>query len=188
MVFFAKYGGEMVRYAFITKGVEVDSKGVARAQKEGSWGVKLKMDVKKPVVGLATHVKDNQLVVMHADGVLRGYAITAAALVPLYSVQVDLALGKSTSMGVLKMVPHPFVPGGVLILQGARGGSFCVMEEVGRSEPRAVVRARVPGSNLLLGMDLYRPARLVLVFSQAPASSKLKVRCCGCCCLSCGRC
>jgi hypothetical protein len=66
----------------------------------------------------------------------------------------------------------------LICAQGARGGSFCVMEEVGRSEPRPVVRARVPEPNLLLGIDLYRPARLVLVFSQAPASSKVKVSCC----------
>jgi hypothetical protein len=50
-----------------------------------------------------------------------------------------------------------------------------VLEEVGRSEPRTVVKGRTPESNLLLGMGYYRPARLVLVFSQGAGSARLQV-------------
>jgi hypothetical protein len=95
----------------------MDAKSGAKAAREGSWGVKLKIDVKRPIVGLATHVKDSTLAVLHADGVLRGYGVTAKELVPLYTVALDLALSRSTAQGLLSMVQHPFVPGGVLILQ-----------------------------------------------------------------------
>ena len=45
-------------------------------QESGSWGSKLKLDVSKPILGLATHPLDPALLLLlHADGGLRCYQV-----------------------------------------------------------------------------------------------------------------
>ncbi len=51
----------------------------------------MKLDVQKAILGLAAHHIDAQLLVLGADGALRGYAIAGGGgdvLSPLYAVQV----------------------------------------------------------------------------------------------------
>lgn len=44
------------------------------------WGIKLKLDVNKAVVGLAAHPTSSQLLVLYEDGALRGYVMTGNGL------------------------------------------------------------------------------------------------------------
>ena len=57
-----------------------------------TWGSKLKTDVVKPILGLSCHPTDHQqLLLLHGDGFLRGYAPSDRGagdlLTQLYSVQ-----------------------------------------------------------------------------------------------------
>lgn len=44
------------------------------------WGIKLKLDVNKAVVGLAAHPTSSQLLVLYEDGALRGYVMSSSGL------------------------------------------------------------------------------------------------------------
>jgi hypothetical protein len=44
------------------------------------WGVKLKLDVAKTVVGLAAHPTASQLIVLYDDGALRAYVMSSSGL------------------------------------------------------------------------------------------------------------
>jgi hypothetical protein len=50
------------------------------------WGVKLRLDLKKPVIGLAAHPREQQLVALFGDGALRGYALGQGGLVPTFTL------------------------------------------------------------------------------------------------------
>jgi hypothetical protein len=53
-------------------------------QDTGNWGCKLKLDVSKPILGLTLHPTDPGLVMLlHADGAIRGYAAATPATSPL---------------------------------------------------------------------------------------------------------
>lgn len=53
---------------------------------KSTWGLKVKLDVKKPIIGLAAHPTDGQLLVLFQDGGLRSYAIAAGDLAPVYAL------------------------------------------------------------------------------------------------------
>lgn len=59
--------------------------GRAAAEKL-KWGLKLKLDVKKPVIGLAAHPREQQIAALFGDGVLRGYALGQGGLVPTFAI------------------------------------------------------------------------------------------------------
>jgi hypothetical protein len=57
-------------------------------QQLGSWGVRCKYDSPKPILGLAVHPNDQEIILLHADGHLRGYGITPGeALTSLWALQ-----------------------------------------------------------------------------------------------------
>mgnify|MGYP001806789564 CR=1 FL=1 len=91
------------------------------ASSASGWGSRVKLDVQKAILGLACHVVDAQLMVLTADGQLRGYAIAGGGgdvMTPLWAVQVQDAADKVVPpLGILTCVPHPAVAGGALILQ-----------------------------------------------------------------------
>lgn len=56
----------------------------ASADRKLKWGVKLKLDVNKAVVGLAAHPSTTALLVIFDDGTLRGYGMSPNGLQPLW--------------------------------------------------------------------------------------------------------
>ncbi len=67
----------------------------AHIAQEGTWGAKLKLEPSKPILGLALPLpasasSEGPLLVLHADGLLRGYSATAPTnedVQPLFQVQ-----------------------------------------------------------------------------------------------------
>ncbi len=53
----------------------------------GSWGSRVKYEAPRPILGLAAHPSESELVVLHADGFLRGYSCGGEALGGLWAVQ-----------------------------------------------------------------------------------------------------
>ncbi|KAG2431967.1 hypothetical protein HYH02_013183 [Chlamydomonas schloesseri] len=153
--------------------------GPSRAASSASgWGSRVKLDVQKAILGLACHVVDAQLMVLTADGQLRGYAIAGGGgdvMTPLWAVQVQDAADKVVPpLGVLTCVPHPAVAGGALILQGSRTGTATVLEAPGRSTPSQVVRGRVPNWAATIGMGFDKASSTVLAFGLSEGGGRLK--------------
>lgn len=167
LVFFCKYGKEVVRMTAVLKPSHGDGK--AGSKVEGKWGIKTKVDVAKPVVGLASHPRDNHLLILHGDGFLRGYSAGGVILNPLYAIPLDpLGAKTSLSLGFLDAVLHPYIPGAALVLQGSRTGTLAVLELLGRSEPRIVLRWQTPGGESLVGLGLHQDSHTILAFLEKP--------------------
>jgi hypothetical protein len=64
------------------------------AEKKLKWGVKLRLDVNKPVVGLAAHPTASQLMVLFDDGSLRSYALTPSGLQMIWPAAFTLPGGQ----------------------------------------------------------------------------------------------
>jgi hypothetical protein len=79
VIFFTRYGKNSIRMAVNSSTGPASAKAKA-AEKKLKWGVKLRLDVNKPVVGLAAHPTASQLLVLFDDGSLRGYALTPNGL------------------------------------------------------------------------------------------------------------
>ena len=95
ILFFSKYGGEVLRACYSGEQPSLKS-----PKDSGSnWGSKLKLDVSKPILGLTCHPSPEaggMVILLHADGVLRGYsapdvasggALEGQILSCLYSLQ-----------------------------------------------------------------------------------------------------
>lgn len=72
--------------------------GAGAAQKSSSsaklkWGVKLRLDVNKPVAGLAAHPTASQLLVLFDDGSLRSYALASTGLQSIWPAAYSLPGG-----------------------------------------------------------------------------------------------
>ena len=186
VVFFTPLGKDSVRMAYAAGAAALQQAvaAAASAARRGGtsaaqvlsgpdrlrWGIKLKLDCKKPVVGLAAHPSEPQLLVMCADGALRGYALSRAGLTPLYALGgLDPLGGRAAGApGKLTAVPHPFVRGGCLLLHGTRAGGLAVAEALGRDEPRLLLRARSPGSVPVLDVGYHAPSRTVVAVVPTP--------------------
>jgi hypothetical protein len=57
------------------------------------WGLKLKLDVKKPVIGLAAHPREQEIVALFGDGALRGYKVSSGGLAPTFTLPGARARG-----------------------------------------------------------------------------------------------
>lgn len=79
VIFFTRHGKDSVR--MVVPGMEGN-----KAAEKLKWGLKLKLDVKKPVIGLAAHPREQQLVALFGDGALRGYALGQGGLVPTFTL------------------------------------------------------------------------------------------------------
>lgn len=185
-VFFTKYGKDALRMASAVKGEgEAGSgggrsgvvPGLVRKERGHTWGLKARLDVKKPIVGLAAHPTDNILAVLGGDGILRAYNISLDSLNPMWNIAVgniDPPQGPLLT-GILEFAPHPYQEGSAMMMQGTTGGSFCVYECLARSEPRVVLRDSTPDGAPVIGMGVHKDSRCVLVFS-ANRKQKVKVR------------
>lgn len=87
VVFFTRYGKPSVRMAVGGAGAgsgRVGRAGAAAgaggAEKRLKWGIKLRLDVAKPVAALAAHPTASQLLLLLDDGSLRCYGLTGAGL------------------------------------------------------------------------------------------------------------
>ncbi|GLI65745.1 hypothetical protein VaNZ11_009346 [Volvox africanus] len=155
------------------------SGGSATSGRGGSsWGTRVKLDVQRAILSLACHHIDAQLLVLTADGQLRGYGIASGGgevLAPIYAVQVQDPSDKLSLLGgVLSCVPHPALPTGAIILQGSRVGTVTVLEAPGRSAPTIVLRGRVPLHFSTIGMGICRTQNTLLVFGHSDGG---RVRC-----------
>ncbi|KXZ50212.1 hypothetical protein GPECTOR_17g849 [Gonium pectorale] len=143
----------------------------------GNWGSRVKLDVQKPILALACHVVDAQVLVLTGDGSLRGYAIAGGGgdvLSPLYSVPVVEGADKGwQAPGLLACVPHPSVPGGALVLQGSAslpspqgpsGAAVAVLEAPGRGPPTPLLRTRMPGWATTVGLGVDPATNTLLAF------------------------
>jgi hypothetical protein len=79
VIFFTRHGKDSVR--MVVPGME----GRRQAEKL-RWGLKLKLDVKKPVIGLAAHPREQQIVALFGDGALRGYVLGQGGLAPTFTL------------------------------------------------------------------------------------------------------
>ncbi|GLC75697.1 hypothetical protein PLESTF_001674900 [Pleodorina starrii] len=176
LIYFCRYAKDTLRLATLPSragGVLVDGGGPGGGgggRGSGGWGTRVKLDVQKAILGLACHPLDAQLLVLTADGQLRGYAVAGAGgdvLAPLFAVQVQDPSDKlAPPCGVLTCVPHPGLPAGCIILQGARAGTVAVLEAPGRTAPTVVHRGRVPYLNSTIGMGVCRTNGTLLVFGH----------------------
>ncbi|GAX73289.1 hypothetical protein CEUSTIGMA_g743.t1 [Chlamydomonas eustigma] len=168
ILFFSKYGGEVLRASHA-------GDNAPRNKDSVNWGAKLKLDISRPLLGLCCHPSDpSLLMVMHADGGLRCYQVPAIAggaleglaLAPLFALQLqESLLGKPLpAAGPLRALPHPTVAGSCLILQAARLGEVCVMEQIGRSNPTVLLKTRMAGWVAILGMGLVKVQHVLLIF------------------------
>ncbi|KIY91431.1 hypothetical protein MNEG_16533 [Monoraphidium neglectum] len=133
------------------------------------WGVKLRLDLKKPVIGLAAHPREQQLVALFGDGALRGYALGQGGLVPTFTLPVDSLAGRvSLAACLLEGHKHPFIPGAALLLYGTQNGGIMAFELAGRDEPRLLLRARAPGGRAVVGMGVHRDSNTLLAFTLLP--------------------
>lgn len=171
ILFFCKYGGEVLRACY--SGEEPSPK--APKDSGNNWGSKLKLDVSKPILGLTCHPSSEGLVmVLHADGVLRGYfapdvgggSLEGQILALVYAVQIQEPVqGKNLpAIGTLRAVPHPQSTSGCIILQSTRLGSVCILEQVGGNSPSTLIKTQMQGWLAILGMGVVKAEQLVLVF------------------------
>ncbi|KAG2445523.1 hypothetical protein HXX76_000138 [Chlamydomonas incerta] len=192
-IYFCRYAKDTLRLATLPSrggAPAADAAAAAAAAKEAKdgpsraassasgWGARVKLDVQKAILGLACHVVDAQLMVLTADGQLRGYAITGGGgdvMTPLWAVQVQDAADKVVPpLGTLTCVPHPAVAGGALILQGSRMGTATVLDAPGRGTPAQIVRGRVPNWAATIGMGFDKASNTVLAFGLSEGSGRLK--------------
>lgn len=57
---------------------------------EGSWGIKVRLEPTKAIIGLALPANSTILLVLHSDGELRGYNTTTAStegLQPMFTTR-----------------------------------------------------------------------------------------------------
>ncbi|KAG2498542.1 hypothetical protein HYH03_003293 [Edaphochlamys debaryana] len=171
-IYFARYAKDTLRLALLPSragGVPAPEGGAGGGGKgANSWGTRVKLDAAKPILQLACHHVDAQLLALTADGLLRGYAIAGGGgdvLTPLYALLVQDPMDKLVPLpGVLVVVPHPALPTGALILQGSRMGTAVVLELPGRTTPSPVIRGRVPNWQATIGMGVDRATGMVMAF------------------------
>eukprot|EP00798_Chlamydomonas_sp_ICE-L_P021107 gene21107-27995_t len=172
MVYFTKLGKEIVRYAYVNKTEMRDAKGrPVKDSKDTSWGSKLKLDTIKPILSLGYHPTDQQLLVLHADGVMRGYCPGAGQDVPaaLFAISLHDPVGKVLpAKGTLEALPHPFMPGGMLLLQATRLGAINIMEQVGSNNPKVLLTTRITGWSAILGLGYHPSTQLITVGRNTP--------------------
>ena len=163
-VFFTRHGKDSVR--MVVPGMEG-----RKAAEKLKWGLKLRLDVRKPVIGLAAHASEQALMVLFGDGALRGYAMGSAGLVPTFALAVDALAGGRVSLAasLLEARPHPFVAGAGLLLYGTQSGGVLAFElpPGGREEPRLLLRARAPGGRPVVGLGVHEATNTLLAFSAA---------------------
>ncbi|WIA34203.1 hypothetical protein OEZ86_012559 [Tetradesmus obliquus] len=172
VVFFTRYGKNSIRMA-VNSGTGPASAKAKAAEKKLKWGVKLRLDVNKPVVGLAAHPGASQLMVLFDDGSLRSYALTPSGLQMIWPSAFMLpgdaaALGRlSLSQPPCQALPHPFIEGGCLLALGSGSGSLLLLELVGKAEPRVLLKTVMPGNAPVIGLGLQQAERLLLAFSSS---------------------
>jgi hypothetical protein len=127
-IFFTRHGKDSVR--MVVPGME----GRRQADKL-KWGLKLKLDVKKPVIGLAAHPREQEIVALFGDGALRGYKMGSGGLVPTYTLPGARAgkAGGLVAAAAAQRLPDPGREGSGQ--QQARGVAFMSC----RRRPRALM-------------------------------------------------
>ncbi|GFH32207.1 hypothetical protein HaLaN_31390, partial [Haematococcus lacustris] len=87
-LYFVKLGKEVVRTASFHRGDILDAQGKPLKDKGGSWGLRVKHEAPKPILGLAAHPSEPLLLLLSSDGQLRGFNVVADdAVSPTFSVQ-----------------------------------------------------------------------------------------------------
>eukprot|EP00775_Hariotina_reticulata_P010067 gene10067-10222_t len=169
VVFFTRYGKNSIRMA------------VNAADRKLKWGVKLKLDVNKAVVGLAAHPTTTALLVIFDDGTMRGYGLSPNGLQPLwpsvFALPGDTAalLRLSVTPPLFQALPHPFIDGACLLAIGGGSGNILVMEVAGRGEPRPVLKTVIQGSLPIVGLGVYQPEHVLFVFGARPNANNVHV-------------
>lgn len=173
--FFAKYGRNRLRMASST-----DAPQDAKPQAGQQWGTSVKLDSSKGILGLAGSPTDNHLAVLTADGVLRGYALNASGLSPLYASHIDPTLQGAKSLapqGFLEFVPHPFMPSGSLLLYGVKhSGQIMAFEVASGAQPRALIKGTANKGLPLVGLAFDQGSKSLLAFSRGGAGDFLRVQ------------
>ncbi|MEW5307367.1 MAG: hypothetical protein WDW36_009771 [Sanguina aurantia] len=167
-IYFCRFAKDVVRLAHTVRPVARDAKGNVRKDPKdsglaglssGGWGTTLKLDTTKPIWGLACNHSDQQVYILHADGMLRGYlpsASSADGLTPLWAVRVqDVAERGVPAEGTLQVVGHPSLESGSLILQASRLGSVAILEQAKQEAPAVLLQLQVPGWAATLGMGAH---------------------------------
>ncbi|KAL6756416.1 hypothetical protein V8C86DRAFT_3026786 [Haematococcus lacustris] len=183
-LYFVKLGKEVVRTASFHRGDILDAQGKPLKDKGGSWGLRVKHEAPKPILGLAAHPSEPLLLLLSSDGQLRGFNVVADdAMSPTFSVQVQDPSPKVHGVpGTLLMLPHPLLPGGCLILQvlhldlavivtydtasAARLGQLCILEMGSSpgSSPVVALKASMQGWAVVLGMGMVKDLRQVFAY------------------------
>ncbi|KAJ9522135.1 hypothetical protein QJQ45_005148 [Haematococcus lacustris] len=167
-LYFVKLGKEVVRTASFHRGDILDAQGKPLKDKGGSWGLRVKHEAPKPILGLAAHPSEPLLLLLSSDGQLRGFNVVADdAMSPTFTVQVQDPSPKVHGVpGTLLMLPHPLLPGGCLILQAARLGQLCILEMGSSpgSSPVVALKASMQGWAVVLGMGMVKDLRQVFAY------------------------
>lgn len=176
-VFFCKYGKETVRSAQVEKRVSYDAKGKPIKEAEPGWGERLKLDVVKPIVALASHPHEPTVYILFIDGLLRGYTTNDGLLLPQYSVQVMDAAKSIVVPPVLILVSHPLLDTAALCMLGVQlgatqpgspqSGVFTAVEMPIRADPRVVYRQKLEKLDAVLGVGFHQAMRVAMFFVEA---------------------
>jgi hypothetical protein len=83
IVFFTRTGKLNVRMA-LTSGLLAKADASGKGKDKLKWGLKLKLEIKKPIIAMAAHPSDNQLLLLLEDGSLKGYVMTSTGLSSIY--------------------------------------------------------------------------------------------------------
>ncbi|CAD7696267.1 unnamed protein product [Ostreobium quekettii] len=156
-VFFAAVGQQRLTVVF---GARHASKG-----KDNKPFEVFKLE-KAAIVGLASHPVDpHQVLVQFGDGVVGGYLVEPQGVKRLYylgdPLNKDVALTHST----LQVVPHPHLPGSILIL-AASTAWVGMWQGVGRGEARKVDAFALGDLHQLVGLGLDKASGLLLLIGE----------------------
>ena len=89
IVFFTRTGKINVRMA-LTSGLLAKADASGKGKDKLKWGLKLKLEIKKPIIAMAAHPSDNQLLLLLEDGTLKGYVMTSTGLSSIYPAAYTL--------------------------------------------------------------------------------------------------
>ncbi|KAK9810383.1 hypothetical protein WJX72_009786 [[Myrmecia] bisecta] len=128
-------------------------------------GAQLKSDGRKPIIALAAHPQDQQLLVLYADGTLSGCMVAQGkALVPQWTIQVE-AEKVALTRGTLSAEVHPLLPTALLIVVGTSAGTVTVLEAAKQMEPKVITRHQTPG-HAVIGVGINLTSSGVMSFGQ----------------------
>eukprot|EP00200_Dunaliella_tertiolecta_P010186 CAMPEP_0202370436 /NCGR_PEP_ID=MMETSP1127-20130417/2048_1 /ASSEMBLY_ACC=CAM_ASM_000462 /TAXON_ID=3047 /ORGANISM="Dunaliella tertiolecta, Strain CCMP1320" /LENGTH=2277 /DNA_ID=CAMNT_0048966385 /DNA_START=70 /DNA_END=6903 /DNA_ORIENTATION=+ len=165
-IYYSKYGKEYLQVLPLKARALTDAKGRMVKYKK----TPVRMEPAKPIIGLDSHPTELQLLVLHVDGVLRGYspAGSSANMSLVYSVQIQEPSRALPEPSPFEVHPHPnWVPGGALIIQASKSCHVSVLETAGAglsSAPSFLLRTHLKSWADILGLGYNRTMSQVFAF------------------------